>query len=132
MIICHLNHFFDFQNSNYVLIRISIMLFFNVFLVILFAVFLSLLLYHINFMILLIKTWQCSCIIIVFDTVDSMNLLVFIIFKIIFQNMLVNMNLMMIVNVVTQQYNAINRNEIKNSSHEKFLLNAILIWWKKY
>jgi len=41
--------------------------------------------------------------------------------------MLVNMNLVMIVNVVTQQYNAMSRDEIKNNFHEKFLLNAILI-----
>ena len=64
---------------------------------------------------------------IVFDAVDSMDLLVFITFRVIFQNVLVNVNLVMTVNVVTQQYNAMSRDEIRDSSHEEFLLNAILI-----
>ncbi len=56
-----------------------------------------------------------------------MSLLVFITFRVIFQNMLVNVNLMMTVSVVTQQCNAMSRDEIRDSSHEEFLLNAILI-----
>ena len=41
--------------------------------------------------------------------------------------MLVDVNLVMTVGVVTQQCNAMSRDEIRGSSHEEFLLNAILI-----
>ena len=74
-----------------------------------------------------VRAWRRSRAAIVFDAVDSVGPLVFITFGAIFRNVLVDVDLVMTVGVVTQQCNAMSRDEIRGSSHEEFLLNAILI-----